>query len=157
MQPHRPLPGEIGRTLGAYVTGTAKVSLILSLLYMVGFAISGVPWWPLVGLLCGLFNIVPIFGALAALVFAGFVSMFSHQEGSWIGVLVTFVIVQGLEGFVITPRVLGRSLRTPPLVLFVAILIGGLFFNIAGALLAAPLAAIGYLIWKRRNPSIQGR
>lgn len=157
MQPHPPLPGEIGRTLGAYVTGTAKVTAILSLLYMLGFGISGVPWWPLIGLLCGLLNVVPFFGPVAALMLAGVVSMFSRQEGSWIGVVVTFVIVQGLEGFVITPRVLGRSMRTPPLLLFAAILIGGLFFNIVGALLAAPVAAIAYLIWKRRNPPVQGR
>lgn len=157
MQPHPPLPGEIGRTLGAYVTGTAKVSVILSLLYMLGFAISGVPWWPLIGLLCGFLNIVPFFGPVAALLLAGFVSLFSRQEAAWIGVVVTFAIVQGLEGFLITPRVLGRSMRTPPLLLFVAILIGGLFFNIVGALLAAPVAAIAYLIWKRLNVSAQGR
>jgi predicted PurR-regulated permease PerM len=149
--PQRPLHIEIGRTVGSYVVGQAKVAGILSLLYMLGFALAGLPWWPLIGLICGLLNLIPIFGAVVALVLAGYVSLFSDREWTWVYVLVAFVVVQALEGFVITPRILGRSLGMPPLLVFVAVLVGGLFFNIVGVLLAVPIAAIGYLLWKRRR------
>ena len=59
---------EVGRVLRHYAGGTIRVSLILSGLYAVGFALLGVPAWPLFAIVCGFFNMIPMFGPVISIV-----------------------------------------------------------------------------------------
>src|SRR4051812_36713168 len=101
------LAGEVGRTLGGYVAGQAKIASILACLYSIGYAISGVPYWLLLGVLSGFLNFIPVFGSLLGLALTAY-AVLLNDGGLWnyIGVLITFVVVQGLEGFWLSPRIL---------------------------------------------------
>jgi predicted PurR-regulated permease PerM len=144
------LPGDIARTLGHWVVAQVKIVAILTCIYAVGFAISGVPWWPLVAIVCGLLNFVPVAGAVLALLIALPVAWLGTSEiGSVLGALATYVAAQGLEGFYLTPKIMGSRLSLSPWLVFGAVLAGGFFFGPLGVLFAAPVVAVLAIIWRR--------
>jgi predicted PurR-regulated permease PerM len=155
---NRSLPEEIAAALVAWVTGQLKVVALLTVLYALGFAWVGLRWWALLAILCGLCNLIPLFGSLLALCLAALAALFSGNDSTiliWTGLV--WVVVQTLEGFWITPKILGRSLQVPPLWIFLGVLLGGAFFGFLGILLAAPLLAIALAVWRRRSPQSRPR
>jgi predicted PurR-regulated permease PerM len=148
--PQGSLAGEVGRTLTGYVTGQAKIAAVLACLYSIGYAIAGVPFWLGLGILCGMLNVVPVFGSLIGLAVTAY-AVLLNDGGIWnyAGVLITFVVVQGLEGFWLSPRILGRRVGLSPLYIFVAVLVGGAVFGPLGILLAVPVLAVLAVLWRR--------
>lgn len=143
------LPGQIGRTLAFYVRGQIRIAAILTVVYAIGFALSGVPGWPFVAAMCGFANLIPIAGSVIALGIAALITWFGGGGlYNLLGVLATFVIAQALESFYITPRVLGREVSVPPLTVFLALLIGGGLFGFFGLLLAVPAVAVLMVCWR---------
>jgi predicted PurR-regulated permease PerM len=146
------LPAELGHTLGGWITGQLKIVGILMAIYCIGFAISGVPWWLLIAVICGALNLIPVLGAAIALFIAlGTAWLGSEEIWPAVGALITFVVAQALEGFYLTPKILGTRLRLKPWVVFLAILIGGFAFGPVGVLLAAPAVAVLAVFWRRYN------
>jgi predicted PurR-regulated permease PerM len=144
------LPGEIGRTLAGWFVAQVKIVVILIGIYAIGFAISGVPWWFAIAVVCGLLNFIPVAGAVIALIVALLVAWLSTEETIPIlGALITYVIAQGLEGFYLTPKIMGRRLGLSPWLVFVAILAGGLVFGPLGVIFAAPVVAVLAILWRR--------
>jgi predicted PurR-regulated permease PerM len=147
--PEDSLVRDVGRTLGGYVRGQIKVSLILACLYSIGYAIAGVPFWLLLGFVSGAVNVIPFVGSLIGVGLTVFVTLLNNGTmWNYLGILITFVIVQGLEGFWITPRILGRRVGLSPLYVFLAVLIGGVMFGPVGVLLAVPVLAILGVLWR---------
>jgi len=145
----RSLLGDVGHTLGGYVVGQTKVAAVLACLYSIGYAISGVPFWFVLGLLSGALNVIPMVGSLIGLGLTAFAVLLNDGRlWNYAGVLVTFVIVQGLEGFWLTPRLLGRRVGLSPLYVFVAVLIGGAMFGPLGVLFAVPVLAVIGVLWR---------
>ena len=142
--------GEVGRTLGGYVAGQAKIAGILACLYSIGYALSGVPFWLALGILCGMLNFIPVFGSIVGLALTAY-AVLLNDGGIWnyAGVLITFVVVQALEGFWLSPRILGRRVGLSPLYVFVAVLIGGAVFGPIGILFAVPVLAVVGVLWRR--------
>lgn len=157
--PSRSLAGEIASVVGGYVVGQFKVAAILALLYMVGFALARVPLWPLMGLLGGLFQLVPVIGSLLTVAAVGLVLLFGGADlNQYLMALGVFVVVQGLEGFYLTPKIVGRRTGLSGITVFFAILIGGALFGPPGLLLAVPAAAVVAVLWRRlRTHPVQGR
>ena len=149
-----PLGKELIGTLGGYMIGQIKVAAIVGLLYTIGFAIAKMPGWFIVGPLCGALNVVPIVGAVIALLLAAGITLLGDARlYNFIALLVTFVIVQGLEGFYLTPKLLGERVGLRPLSVFVAIAAGGFAFGPLGVLLAVPALAVLAVFWRRaRRP-----
>lgn len=148
---------EIAGTVGGYLAGQIKVSAILAVLYSVGYAISGVPVWYIMGPLSGALNLVPFVGSVIAILLTGFVALWGETGMyTYIGILITFVVLQALEGFYLTPKLLGRRVGLSPIVVFAAILVGGFAFGPLGVLLAVPLVAVLGVVWRRsrRNPGL---
>jgi predicted PurR-regulated permease PerM len=143
------LIGDIGRTLGGYAAGQAKVSAVLACLYSIGYALSEVPFWLLLGVICGALNVVPVVGSVIGVLLTAFV-VFLGNGGTWnyIGVLITFVIAQALEGFWLSPRLLGRSVGLSAWYVFFGVLIGGAMFGPLGILLAVPVLAVLAVLWR---------
>lgn len=123
--------------------------LIMMALYAVGFELVKVPLWGLAAFLCGLFHLVPMMGAvLAVLIPVAFALIGGGGFGQILQIIGVFVVAQLLETFYLTPKILGRELRLSPLLVFVSVLIGGMTLGVVGALLAPPVVAIGLLIWR---------
>src|SRR5437868_10229095 len=139
----RALFGDIGRTLVVYVRGQFLIAAILTVIYIAGFAICKVPAWGLIGVLAGALHLIPRIGALFALLIPMLLTFLGGGGVERIlGVLAVFVIAQALEGFYLTPRLLGARLHLRPAVVFLAILIGGALFGVVGLLAAVPAIAV---------------
>ena len=149
-------PGSFGnpiresvRVLGLYIKGQILITGIVTMLYAVGFAIAKVPLWPIVAIFGGLCNVIPKFGSLIALGLAFFASWIGGSDLShMLTALAAWVVVQGLEGFVLTPRILGTPLGLRPLYVFLALLFGSLLFGPIGLLVAVPALAVANVFWK---------
>jgi len=63
-------------------------------------------------------------------------------------VFATWVVIQGVEGFYLTPKLLGRPLGLRPLLVFAALLVGSFFFGPIGFLLAVPVLAVALVFWR---------
>jgi len=147
--PERSVIGDVGRTLGGYFAGQVKIAAVLACLYSIGYAIAGVPFWLLCGLLSGALNIVPVVGSLIGLAITCFAVLLNDGRiWNYAGVLMTFVVVQGLEGFWLTPKLLGRRVGLSPLYVFLAVLVGGLLFGPLGILFAVPVLAVIAVLWR---------
>jgi predicted PurR-regulated permease PerM len=138
----------IAGSLGAYAKAVALNAVVVSLLFIVGFAIAGVPWWPLVGVLCGLLNAVPQIGGLLSLALVMLVSLlFTNGWMTMAYAGVAWVIVQGIEGFVLSPRAAGKS-GVSPLFSIVLVLVAGFALGPIGAILAVPVVAVLLIVYR---------
>ena len=146
----RSVMGDVAHTVGGYVVAQVKVASILACLYSLGYALSGVPYWFLLGLVSGALNVIPVVGSLLGLALTAYAVLLNDGVlWNYIGVLITFVVVQALEGFWLTPRIVGRRVGLSPLYVFVSILVGGALFGPLGVLLATPLLAVVAVLWRR--------
>lgn len=133
----------IGDVTSTFVRGQLLVASILSVLYVVGFLIVRVPLALSLGILAGFGYLVPYVGTLVAVVLTALVTLLGLPTWlSVVGVPAVYLTIQVLEGFMITPRLLGGRLRLHPIVVIVGLIIGGSQFGILGIVLATPLLAV---------------
>ncbi|HWP42788.1 MAG TPA: AI-2E family transporter, partial [Blastocatellia bacterium] len=134
---------EVGRILESYVRGQLLIAMIMSVLYAVGFAALSVPAWAGIAALSGLLNAIPYVGTALGLVLA---TGFTLAEGGGIlkiaGVVGVFIAVQSIEGYYLTPKILGERLSLHPMAVFLGLLIGGKLFGLLGIILAVPTIAV---------------
>jgi predicted PurR-regulated permease PerM len=150
----RRLSRAIDERLGAFVRGQTTIAAIMGVLYAVGLLITGIDLAVVVGLTAGLLAIVPYLGTAVGILLASILAVLKFGLG-WelLGVWATFAVVQGLEGFVITPRIMGEKVGLHPLVVMLALLVGGNLFGVWGMLLAIPVTAAAEVLvgeWVQR-------
>lgn len=135
---------EINGYVAAFVRGQLMVGGILSILYMTGLGgFLSLKLWLLLALISGFGNIVPYLGTVVGVVLASLMAILTH--GTISAVLWTwavFAIVQTLEGFIITPKVVGESVGLSPLGVIVALFVAGQLFGLLGLFLAIPGTAV---------------
>ena len=140
---------EVGRILQSYVLGQLLIAMIMAVLYAGGFALLGVPAWAGLAALSGFLNVVPYVGTgLGVILASGFT--FAHTQDVWriAGVVGVFIAVQMVEGYILTPRILGGRLSLHPMAVFLGLLIGGRLFGFLGVLLAVPVIAVAQVFFK---------
>jgi len=133
--------------LSTYIRNQMLISLIMGVLYGLGFVVLHVPLGFKLGLLAGLLNFIPYLGTTTGLLLSvGFVAL--DGAGLWRigGVLAIFAAVQALEGYYLTPKLLGSSLNLHPMWVLLGLLIGANLFGILGIILAVPVIAAGKVI-----------
>jgi len=132
---------EMNRQVSNYVRGQLVVAFIVAVLFYVGFLIAGLKFALLLGIVAGVLNLVPYLGSFLAMVPAVVVAV---MVSPWmlVKVLIVFVIEQTLEGRVISPLVLGSSLKIHPLTIIFVLLIAGKAFGVAGVILGIPGYAV---------------
>lgn len=156
-EPFSRLFDESGRILESYVRGQLLIGLIMAVFYAIGFWFLGVPAWAGIAMIAGLLNVIPYVGTLIGIVLAcGFT--LAGGGGVWniAAVIGVFVAVQSLEGYVLTPRILGGRLNLHPMAVFLGLLIGGKLFGLLGIILSIPAIAIGKVFFKFLRELYQG-
>lgn len=140
---------KVAATLAAYVRGQLIIAFLLSVVYAIGFYALRVPFWYLLAPVCGLLNLVPHFGPLIAMtggIVVGLIAGFGALRiAEVVGV---YVVAFTLEGYVLTPRILGRRLRLRPLYVFLGVLAGGAIFGFPGLILAVPVLAVAAVVYR---------
>jgi predicted PurR-regulated permease PerM len=134
---------EIDQVLSAFIRGQLMVAGILVVLYAIGLSLVGLPLALVIALFAGLGNMVPYVGTTIGVSLATLMVLLDWQGlGHLAAIYGVFVGVQFLEGWVITPRVVGESVASRPLAVIIAILVFGELFGFVGILVAVPLAAV---------------
>ena len=127
--------------LGSWIVGQLLSMVIIGTLVGVGLWLLGVPYAALFGFIAGLFEFVPFFGPIVGFIPAGIVALsISTTLFAW--VLVFYVIVQFVEGNLVTPLIHRQTVRVQPAYQLVAILTGAALFGPLGVMFAVP----GFLI-----------
>jgi predicted PurR-regulated permease PerM len=137
------LISRINFVISSYVRNQLVIALVMGVLYSIGFAVARVPLALSIGLLSGLLNFIPYLGTLTGLTLSlSFVALDGGGIARILGVLAVFIIVQSVEGYYLTPKLLGGSLDLHPMWVLVGLMIGGSLFGILGIILAVPVIAI---------------
>ena len=131
---------ELDQALLKFLKGQLIVSFILFILYFIGFSLIGFKLWFLIAIIGGFGSIVPYLGSLSAFVL-GIVMSFVTFGDFYHVILVAIVcgIVQFLEGFVVSPKIIGNSTGLHPVAIMLSLIIFGQLFGFMGIVLAVPV------------------
>ena len=132
--------------LGQYVWSQAAVALVDAVFIGLGVWILGVPFALPIAVLTFFGGFVPIIGAFVAGAIATLVALVSGGIWSAVGVLAIVLVVQQLEGNVLQPILVGRTMKIHAAVVIAAVALGGTLFGIIGAFLAVPAVAVVQVI-----------
>jgi len=141
---------EINRRLGGFIRGEMLVASCMSILQGLTFAILGVPYAWLLGLVAGFSNVVPYSPYVTALPLALLVVAFEGAGwGRIIGIAFAFFMVQKIEGFYLTPVWVGKASHLHPLEVLLALLCFGFAFGVLGLIFAIPLMIVAKVLAKK--------
>ena len=139
----RRLSREIDVVLAGFVRGQVSVCLIMAIYYAGGLMLVGLQFGLVVGAIAGAVTVIPYVGALMGGMLAVGLALYQFW-GDWlhIGLVIgIFAIGQFLEGNVITPRLVGKSVGLHPVWLMLALSVFGAIFGFVGLLIAVPMSA----------------
>ncbi|WP_298609043.1 AI-2E family transporter [uncultured Thiothrix sp.] len=143
------LAKESDEMLGAFLRGQFMVMIALSILYWLGLSLIGLDFALLIGFIAGLVSFVPYLGLIVGITIAGIAILFQTQDPlNLLWILGVFVVVQVIEGSVLTPWLVGERIGLHPVAVIFAVLAGGQLFGFVGVLLALPVAAILVVIMR---------
>ncbi|MDZ7360686.1 MAG: AI-2E family transporter [candidate division KSB1 bacterium] len=129
--------------MSGFLRGQLTVMAIVGILTGIAMSLAGVPYALFVGLMTGLLNIIPYLGLLISLILTLVVALFTaNPVATMIKAAIVFAIVQGVEGSVISPKIVGDKVGLHPMIVILSVLVGAQFFGFWGLLLAVPVAAI---------------
>jgi predicted PurR-regulated permease PerM len=135
----------------AFFRGQLIVAFLQGLLFAIGFSVVGLRYGFVLGLLLGFLNIIPYLGNIIGLGIGIPLAWFQADGGPvTLGlVLLVFVIVQLIEGYLLTPKIMGDRTGLHPMVIIVAIFFwGSALQGILGMILAIPLTAFLVVFWR---------
>jgi predicted PurR-regulated permease PerM len=132
---------EVEQKVGDWLRGQLTLCLVVGVTATIGYAVIGVPFWPLLGLWDGVTRFIPILGPWLGAVPAVIIAL--TQGGQTAAQVVAFILLLQLtENAVLLPRIMRGAVGLSPLAVTVAILAGTELARVAGALLAIPVAAV---------------
>jgi predicted PurR-regulated permease PerM len=127
--------------VGRWFQGQLLLSLIVGLVVYVGLSIMGVKYALVLGILSMVLEIVPMVGPVLAAIPAVFLG-FLQSPGLGLWLIVFYTVVQQLENHILVPLVIGKTTGLNPVVVIMALLIGGSLAGISGMILSVPVATI---------------
>jgi len=134
---------EINRTLSGFLRGQALVCLCLGLIYGIGFSLFGLKYGATIGLVAGILSFIPYVGSTFALISSQILG-FVQFDSLWplLRLFCVFVVGQTLEGYVLTPKLVGDRVGLHPVWILFALFAGASLLGFVGVLIAVPVAAI---------------
>lgn len=141
------LAREADRIVAGYLRGQLTVAALIGAVTGIGLWIVDFPYSGTLGLIVAVFSIIPYLGLVLSLVPAILIALVSGSVlVSLAKVVVVYGVAQGLEGAVISPKIVGDSVGLHPVWVVLALAVGGYFFGFAGLLIGVPAAAVGKLL-----------
>jgi len=145
--------GEVELEMGHWVKAQLFLMVTVGFVSFLALSLLGVDYPLALGLLAGLFEIIPFFGPLITAVLAALVG-FSISPAKGILVVLLFLVIQQVENNFLIPKVMGKVSGFSPLIVLVAVLVGGEFFGAIGAITAVPVVMILSIVFRRVYPKI---
>ena len=134
---------DINTLLSAYIRGQLNICLLLSLYYIVGLNLIGIDLALLLGIISGFLVIIPFIGAFISLFLMLVSCYFSYGASVEIlYILVLFAIAHIIEGYILTPKIIGDKIGLHPVWIIFAVFAVGSVFGFIGIIFAIPIAGI---------------
>lgn len=123
-----------------FITGQCLEALILGSLFVMGMFVCRLPYALLIGVLIAFLSLIPIVGTMCGCAVGAFL-MLVDSPGKTVLFLIVFIVIQQVEGNLIYPKVVGNKVGLPPMLVLMAVTIGGSLFGVAGMLVFIPLVS----------------
>ncbi len=140
---------EIGSVLANFFRGRLLICFLKGAVITAGLMVAGVPHPFLLGMLSGFMALIPFAGPFLSFLLAYFVGlqrMEPLEAALWIAPV--YVVAEAIEGYVLIPKILGDSLGLHPVVILLAVFVGGSALGLFGFLIAVPLAATLIILFR---------
>jgi len=139
----------INKQLEAYLGGVIIEAFIVGLLSTLGLYLLGINFFLFIGIVAGIINVVPYLGPFVGSLLAIIVTLLDKGSfSSVLQVIILFVVIRLIDDLVIIPVVISRAVKTHPVVVLMAILVGEYFLGIIGMILAVPLYQVIRIVLK---------
>jgi predicted PurR-regulated permease PerM len=137
------LVGECDEVLAGFLRGQLMVMLALAIIYTIGLWLVGLNLAFSIGVLAGLVSFVPYLGFVVGITVAGLAVIVQFQDPIYLAyVAAVFGIAELIQGFVLSPWLVGERIGLHPVTVIFAVLAGGQLFGFVGVLLGLPVAAV---------------
>ena len=145
---------QVVTALGSFVRGQLLVAFIVGVASSISLFYLEVPFWAIIGILSGVLNLVPFAGPIFGGALAALVALLDGSVAKALLAVVIFTAIQQVDNHVITPLVQRTRVQLSPLVIVLALIVGGALAGLLGVLVAVPLTAairivFGHL-WRTR-------
>ena len=131
----------IDKEVSKYFVGLGKFIIIQFIEYTVIFFLIGHPYYLLLGVLCSVTTIIPYFGGIIANIIA-VITAFFVSKPLFILTLIVALICPNIDGYIISPKIYGKSNNVPPLLTIFSVFAGGILYGMCGIIIALPLTII---------------
>jgi predicted PurR-regulated permease PerM len=138
---------DINETLAAYIRAQLTACLLIGIFCSIGFALIGVPYALVFGVIAGLFEFIPLAGPLVVLLLTAIVTGFTSIPHA-IAVVIFLIVLRLVQDYVIYPRIIGHGIHLHPLAVVLAILCGDEIAGLAGIFLAIPVVAVISVVYR---------
>ena len=132
----------LNRAIGGYFRGQLAIAAIVGTMASIGLAILGLDFWIVVGMIAGLFNMVPLIGPWIGAIPGVIIALTTADVRTAIWVVVIMAAVQQIDNHFISPVVMQRAVKLHPVVVMLALLAGGTLGGFFGLLMAVPVTAV---------------
>lgn len=143
----------LNAAIGGFFRGQLAVAFIVGVMASIGLWAIGLPLWLVVGMIAGVFNMIPLVGPWVGAVPGIIVALATRDVKTAVLVAVVMVVVQQIDNHFITPTVMRRAVQLHPAAVMMALLAWGTIGGFFGLLLAVPLTAtvkiIGGHLWRK--------
>jgi predicted PurR-regulated permease PerM len=132
----------LNRAIGGFFRGQLLVALIVGAMVSAGLAVIGLQFWLLVGIVAGVFNIIPLIGPWVGAVPGVVIALTTRDVGTAVAVAAVMAGAQQIDNHFVSPLVMQRAVKLHPAAVLLALLAGGTLGGFFGLLLAVPTAAV---------------
>jgi predicted PurR-regulated permease PerM len=143
----RGLMDRIGQAVGGFFRGQLLVALFVGVASSIGLWLIGLPFWLLVGMVAGVFNLVPLVGPFIGGGLAVIIALLSGEPLKAVWAALVLLIVQQIDNHLISPNVMSRTVQVHPVVVMLALLVGASFAGLFGMLVIVPLVAVAKIVF----------
>ncbi|CAN5283854.1 AI-2E family transporter [soil metagenome] len=146
--PHRVKPEvmvlarRLNRAIGGYFRGQLVVAIIVGALVSIGLAIIELPFWLIIGMVAGLFNMIPLIGPWIGAVPGVLIALTTRDASTALWVVALMAAAQQVDNHFITPNVMQRAVKLHPATVMLALLAGGTLGGFFGLLMVVPTTAV---------------
>ena len=135
------LLNEYNKIIRIYIRGLLISAMFVALFSALGFKVLNLEYAILLGVFCGIFNVIPYIGPYLGALPAIIVGL-GQDPKLVIGIIIVVLVVQQIDGNILTPKVQGKGLNLHPLSILITIAIFGNLFGIVGMVLSIPVLAM---------------
>lgn len=132
---------EINISLGNYIRGQLFVCLVVAVIATIGLLLIDMPYAVILGIFIGITNIIPYFGPIIGALPVAIIALTESFQLVLLGLLVNFLI-QLVEGNILAPLIVGKSLHMHPILIMFALIVGAEVGGVVGLILSVPILAV---------------